>query len=107
LCAFCYGIPTKTKLTLKVHTLEWKPTDNPLAGNVLRIILFSAMQHFDTHFHTQQKPHPDGLCLRLAIGPYQLDSRSGVALILWMDKSAPSNSSSALRRKPRVNLSTP
>ena len=38
---------------------------------------------------------------------YQLASRSGVALILWMARSAPSYSSSWLMRRPVVNFSAP
>lgn len=38
---------------------------------------------------------------------YQPDSRSGVAVILWMLKSAPLNSSSASRRMPTNFFSTP
>lgn len=38
---------------------------------------------------------------------YQFTSRSGVAPILWMLRSAPSNSSSWLRRSPSSSLSRP
>ena len=38
---------------------------------------------------------------------YQFASRSGDALILWIERSAPSNSSSWLKRRPMVALSTP
>jgi len=37
----------------------------------------------------------------------QLTSRSGWAPILWIDRSAPSNSSSCVSRKPITALSTP
>ena len=38
---------------------------------------------------------------------YQFGSRSGVAVILWMLRSAPSYSSSLSRRKPMVAFSVP
>lgn len=40
-------------------------------------------------------------------GNYQFGSRSGVAVILWMLRSAPSYSSSWSRRKPRTAFSPP
>lgn len=46
-----------------------------------------------------------------AVGPpgtfYQLTSRSGVAPILWMDRSAPSYSSSGVRRRAVTDLIRP
>ncbi len=45
LCALCYGIPTRAKLTLKIHTLARKPENNPLAGNVRRVMLFAALTY--------------------------------------------------------------
>lgn len=42
LCALCYGIPTKTKLTLKIHAISRNPLNNPLEGKVLEIVLFAA-----------------------------------------------------------------
>ncbi|MBK6296152.1 MAG: hypothetical protein IPF55_19385 [Rhodoferax sp.] len=47
-----------------------------------------------------------GLLLGAQPGGYQLTSRSGVAVILWIDRSAPSYSSSWLSRRPMVALST-
>ena len=38
---------------------------------------------------------------------YQFGSRSGVAVIRWIERSAPSNSCSRSRRKPTVALSRP
>jgi hypothetical protein len=37
LCALCYGVPTSTKLTLKIHSIARKPKENPLEGRVLDI----------------------------------------------------------------------
>lgn len=42
ICALCYGVPTKTKMVLKIHALERKPNQNPLQGQTLKIILFAA-----------------------------------------------------------------
>lgn len=42
LCALCYGVPTSTKLTLKIHGIARNPVNNPLAGNVLEIMLYTA-----------------------------------------------------------------
>lgn len=42
LWALCYGMPTKRKLTLKLHTLARNPVNNPLAGRILEIVLFAA-----------------------------------------------------------------
>jgi hypothetical protein len=42
LCALCYGVPTKSKLTLKIHAISRNPYNNPLKGKVLEIILFAA-----------------------------------------------------------------
>jgi hypothetical protein len=42
LYALCYGVPTKRKLTLKIHTLARKPGRNPLEGKILNIVLFAA-----------------------------------------------------------------
>jgi hypothetical protein len=36
------GIPTRGKITLKVHVVERRPCENPIKGSVLRIILFAA-----------------------------------------------------------------
>ena len=40
--ALCYGVPSKKKVLLKLHTLGRKPYGNPLAGHVLDIVLFAA-----------------------------------------------------------------
>ena len=48
-----------------------------------------------------------GRCRERGRGRYQAVSRSAVALILWIDRSAPLNSSSGSRRKPIVALSAP
>lgn len=45
LCALCYGIPTRAKLTLKIHTLARKPSNNPLGGQVRRMMLFAAFTY--------------------------------------------------------------
>jgi len=42
LSAICYGVPTRGKLTLKLHAISRRPDNNPLQGKVLTIILFSA-----------------------------------------------------------------
>lgn len=42
LCALCYGVPTSTKLTLKIHGIARNPVNNPLEGNVLEIMLYTA-----------------------------------------------------------------
>jgi hypothetical protein len=42
ICALCYGIPTRTKMVLKIHALERKPDNNPLQGKALTMILFAA-----------------------------------------------------------------
>jgi hypothetical protein len=42
LCALCYGVPTGSKLTLRLHGIAMKPTNNPLAGKILDILLLSA-----------------------------------------------------------------
>lgn len=42
LCALCYGVPSRQKLVLKLHALSRLPNANPLAGNILSIVLFSA-----------------------------------------------------------------
>ncbi len=42
LSAICYGVPTRGKLTLKLHAISRKPDNNPLQGKVLTIILFAA-----------------------------------------------------------------
>jgi len=42
LCALCYGVPTRTKMVLKIHALERKPENNPLQGKILTMILFAA-----------------------------------------------------------------
>lgn len=42
LWALCYGMPTKRKLTLKLHTLARNPASNPLAGRILEIVLFAS-----------------------------------------------------------------
>ncbi|MEN9866340.1 MAG: hypothetical protein RL748_1930 [Pseudomonadota bacterium] len=42
LYALCYGVPTSTKLTLKIHGIARNPTANPLEGHTLEIILFCA-----------------------------------------------------------------
>ncbi len=43
--ALCYGKPSKNKVILKIHTLARSPLNNPLAGNVIEIILFAAMTY--------------------------------------------------------------
>ncbi|WP_338847281.1 hypothetical protein V8J88_01000 [Massilia sp. W12] len=45
LCALCYGVPTKKKLSLKIHLLARNPLDNPLSGHTLTIILFAAFAY--------------------------------------------------------------
>lgn len=42
LSALCYGIPSRRKLTLKLHAISRRPYDNPLQGKILTIILFAA-----------------------------------------------------------------
>ena len=42
LCALCYGVPSRGKLILKLHALSRRPQNNPLSGNVLSMVLFSA-----------------------------------------------------------------
>jgi hypothetical protein len=42
LCALCYGVPSRNKLILKLHALSRLPNNNPLSGNILSMILFSA-----------------------------------------------------------------
>ncbi len=45
LIALCYGIPSKHKVFLKIHTVARKPDNNPLAGEVLNIVFFAAMAY--------------------------------------------------------------
>ncbi len=40
--ALCYGLPSKKKVLLKLHTLARRPNANPLAGHVLDVVLFAA-----------------------------------------------------------------
>lgn len=39
LCALAYGMPSNSKLILRIHALERAPQMNPLAGHVLPVIL--------------------------------------------------------------------
>ncbi len=39
--ALCYGIPSKNKMILKIHTIARDPVANPLEGMVMEIILFA------------------------------------------------------------------
>lgn len=43
--ALCYGMPTKRKLTLKLHTLSRNPLNNPLTGEILKIVLSAAYDY--------------------------------------------------------------
>ena len=45
LCGLCYGVPTKEKITLRIHGISRKPTNNPIAGNVFRIMIFAAIAY--------------------------------------------------------------
>ena len=49
---------------------------------------------------------PRGAASRPATGLHQLASRSGVAPMRWIDRSAPSNSSSCVSRRPTKRLSS-
>jgi len=42
LLALCYGVPSRNKLTLKLHALERAPGGNPLSGRVVSMIFFAA-----------------------------------------------------------------
>lgn len=42
LSALCYGVPSRRKLSLKLHAISRKPDNNPLQGKILTIILFAA-----------------------------------------------------------------
>lgn len=43
--ALCYGMPTKRKLKLKLHTLARNPVNNPLSGMILNIVLSAAYDY--------------------------------------------------------------
>ncbi len=42
LVALCYGLPSKNKVILKIHTIARKPNENPLSGNVLNMLFYAA-----------------------------------------------------------------
>ncbi|MFT3782427.1 MAG: hypothetical protein QM790_10475 [Nibricoccus sp.] len=42
LCALCVGLPTHGKLTLKLHVLEGLQVNNPIKGQVIKIVLVAA-----------------------------------------------------------------
>ncbi|MFT3780682.1 MAG: hypothetical protein QM790_01615 [Nibricoccus sp.] len=42
LCAVCLGAPTRGKMALKLYFIESCPVQNPLRGNVLKIVFFAA-----------------------------------------------------------------
>jgi hypothetical protein len=42
LLGLAYGVPSKSKLVLKLHTIEGKPSPNPLKGQIVPIILAAA-----------------------------------------------------------------
>ena len=71
------------------------------AGSVL---LHAVLRVVDLHLQRQLR---DAVDCRAGAAGHQLASRSGVAPMRWIDRSAPSYSSSADRRRPSVAFSTP
>jgi hypothetical protein len=42
LCALAMGVPSRGRITLKIHVLERRPEDNPIKGRALKVILLAA-----------------------------------------------------------------